>query len=268
MIKISKNIAQVPQSLVPAFIDLFPGRRTIPRASKTTHDRRMSLISGNQYIDKVEYNSRYKLDEIRIALNISYHGKCAYCENRVEQLHIDHYRPKKIYYWLAFSWDNLILACPNCNQNKGTSFSIRNAQASFTDDEVNVRKINILGSEYDTVEDPDMVNPETTDPTPFLHYEKSGKIFSHNRKFIYTIETCKIDRNPLNDERRALLDIFSRDIRSALLENKKTEDQQTVIKHIVQKFIRDSNDINQSFLGFRRFAIREGWMADIIKSLN
>ena len=59
-------------------------------------------------------------------------GKCAYCESTFLKTYvgdIEHFRPKGEieelkasnnskpgYYWLAASWDNLLLSCRNCNQ--------------------------------------------------------------------------------------------------------------------------------------------------------
>ncbi len=64
-----------------------------------------------------------------------FHGKCAYCESSIIAVcpgDIEHFRPKGRYeyitsegkqakhkpgyYWLAADWDNLLLACPFCNQ--------------------------------------------------------------------------------------------------------------------------------------------------------
>ena len=58
------------------------------------------------------------------------HNKCCYCERHIPKNlnDVEHYRPKTQakrqpgcldehgYWWLAFTWDNLLYACPNCNQ--------------------------------------------------------------------------------------------------------------------------------------------------------
>ena len=58
------------------------------------------------------------------------HFKCCYCEYKVKAKFndVEHYRPKARadrapgsgathgYWWLAFDWDNLLFACPNCNR--------------------------------------------------------------------------------------------------------------------------------------------------------
>lgn len=61
----------------------------------------------------------------------SQHYKCCYCETKVTKGYndVEHYRPKAAadrrpgcnsthgYWWLAFSWDNLLFACPTCNRS-------------------------------------------------------------------------------------------------------------------------------------------------------
>jgi hypothetical protein len=45
--------------------------------------------------------------------------KCAYCEaNTAVVAHgdVEHYRPKSVYWWLAYTYDNYLFACQICNQ--------------------------------------------------------------------------------------------------------------------------------------------------------
>lgn len=63
--------------------------------------------------------SIYKEKAVREILRKMCYGKCAYCESRITAIYsgdIEHFRPKKIYYWLAADWENLLFACPFCNQ--------------------------------------------------------------------------------------------------------------------------------------------------------
>ena len=46
-------------------------------------------------------------------------GKCAYCEANTEIVahgDVEHYRPKSLYWWLAYTYDNYLYACQICNQ--------------------------------------------------------------------------------------------------------------------------------------------------------
>lgn len=268
MIKVDKDIAAIPVSLMLPLPDLFPAGTAIPRPARTTHERRTELINNGSYIDEPRYNDRYKQQDTKIAIEQIYNHKCAYCEQRIEQSHVEHYRPKKVYYWLAYSWDNLILACPTCNQNKGINFEINGDRATFVSNEDNIRNIHTNSTNYDVTEQPMMINPEVTDPAGFIRFRQNGNIEADEARFAYTIEKCKIDRPDLNDQRRALLNSFREDIRSALLENTDPIHQEVAIKTIVSKFIRDANNSTSAFLAFKRFAYSARWLNEIIKEMN
>lgn len=273
MIKITKSLDNIPESLKPAFPDLFPeriGRKVVPvpQKSKTTHLRRMEVIDFKQYVNHDNYNSRYKLDDVKEALSIIYKGKCAFCEQKEELTHVEHFRPKDIYYWLAFSWDNLLTSCPTCNTHKLAKFDIDGDEVSFENTELNVRNINSSSATYDAIENPKMVNPEVTDPNGQIYFEKDGSIKSDNPRFAYTIETCKIDRSNLNDRRRELLNRFREHVRDALIINSTDNDQRIAVTTNIRNFVNDSINENEDFLAFRQYAIANDWINDIIKDMN
>jgi len=88
--------------------------------------------------------SIYKLPEVKDALEACHHGKCCYCETVIPKpfahSQIEHWRPKSCsrqepnaervrpgYYWLAYSWENLLLSCHFCNTiNKRDLFPLEN----------------------------------------------------------------------------------------------------------------------------------------------
>jgi len=46
-------------------------------------------------------------------------GKCAYCEAPLTHIaygDVEHFRPKSIYWWLAYSYENYLASCTLCNQ--------------------------------------------------------------------------------------------------------------------------------------------------------
>ena len=64
----------------------------------------------------------YAHPDIRSALRVETHAKCAYCEGRINDVaydNIEHKLPKSKFPELACSWENLTIACPKCNTNKG-----------------------------------------------------------------------------------------------------------------------------------------------------
>ncbi len=266
MIKIEKDISNIPISLRIPIEENFEGN--IPSPPKTTHKRRKEVIEKKRYIDENKFNNRYKIEDIRIELKKIYKNKCAFCEQKIEQYHIEHYRPKKEYYWLAFSWDNLLMACATCNENKGTHFELEGAKTSFRNTTSNIKKINECSVEYDVREKPKMVNPEITDPLGEINFKKNGVIESDNIRFEYTIEKCQIDRKPLNDARRKLLNDFENDIRSELTLNKDITQQNIIIGTLTRKFIRDFKNKENPFLAFRDYTITNDWLNDIVKKVK
>jgi uncharacterized protein (TIGR02646 family) len=65
--------------------------------------------------------SRYRHPEIKAVLLNETHGKCAYCESRLQHIHhgdVEHMYPKSLDPTKTFEWENLTLSCEVCNQNK------------------------------------------------------------------------------------------------------------------------------------------------------
>lgn len=67
--------------------------------------------------------ARWSHTEVRDSLRSETYEKCAYCESEVDSVawpHVEHIRPKSKFPNLVLAWENLTLACPRCNQNKGS----------------------------------------------------------------------------------------------------------------------------------------------------
>ncbi|HEX7819562.1 MAG TPA: hypothetical protein VF463_02975 [Sphingobium sp.] len=62
------------------------------------------------------------------ALKIDTGGKCAYCEVSTDVVahgDVEHFRPKSVYWWLVFAFDNYLFSCQICNQSfKGDAFPV------------------------------------------------------------------------------------------------------------------------------------------------
>src|SRR5713226_2496601 len=101
-------------------------------------------LSPNEYRAGKPFDSRnyYAKPPVRDSLFASHHGKCCYCERTLPkpELEVEHFRPRRGvrqlpdqpthdypgYYWLAYAWTNLLLACRTCNGNKSNRFPLRN----------------------------------------------------------------------------------------------------------------------------------------------
>lgn len=93
-----------------------------------------------------KFKSHYKKKDTKKKLIDIYNGKkCAYCEGTpatTSPIQVEHYRPKKKcrkkipthqgYYWLGYEWTNLLYACGNCNNSKGTQFPLEDTGIRIT----------------------------------------------------------------------------------------------------------------------------------------
>lgn len=111
-------------------------------------------------------------------LHASHHGKCCYCERRRDrkrEMDVEHYRPKGEveddeghtgYWWLTFTWNNLLWSCKTCNQKyKKIKFTL------FPDGTRAYQEPNDL-----TLERPHLINPKVQDPSQFIsfHVDRCG----------------------------------------------------------------------------------------------
>lgn len=65
--------------------------------------------------------SKYRHPNIKNILVQETHGKCAYCESKLQHIHhgdVEHIYPKSLDINKTFEWENLTLSCEVCNQNK------------------------------------------------------------------------------------------------------------------------------------------------------
>jgi len=86
----------------------------------------LSLIAQGKKIPSA-LATKYNQDEVKNALKKECRNKCMYCESLVSHIaheHIEHIKPKAKdkFPELTFEWENLGLACPICNMNKGSKY--------------------------------------------------------------------------------------------------------------------------------------------------
>lgn len=271
MMKVHKNLTTIPASLKT------DAESVAKRLAKTTHERRMQVINDNAYpptSQSRKYDERYKTNDIKKALNDIYHGKCAFCETRSESMQVEHFRPKRGgYYWLAYSWDNLLLSCPTCNTNKSDEFPLAEGgeKAHFVNTDDNIRDINVLSAGYDQSELPLLVNPETATDVELgtLVFTKDGNVSSDNPRMAQTISQCKLYRVALCQRRKDIWDDLCRKIRcQALCHGQNKEAFADSIKGLISAFKQKSMDINAEFLAFRKYVLLSNWIKDEIKKLQ
>jgi uncharacterized protein (TIGR02646 family) len=99
-----------------------------------------------------------------------FHGKCAYCESPMDQeeyVNVDHFRPKAIYWWLAYDWTNLYPVCPLCARYKGVSFPVLRDRAQPGQTGADLLDERAL-----------LLDPCLDQPSEWLHFGDKGKVHS------------------------------------------------------------------------------------------
>jgi|GEM_PF-1756393 len=125
----------------------------------------------------------------RTALHERQYGKCAFCEQKEDAFKrpVEHFRPKKIaqdfvngawvgvdthYWWLAWTWENLLFACDHCNMtgNKGSRFPIRPGSLRVTAPAPGAAHP-LAALHFDTSgESPLLVNPRVDNPLDHIQW--------------------------------------------------------------------------------------------------
>ncbi len=243
-----------------------PKTAPVPQSlrSKATEKARESVIKTGEYSDR--FDNRYKGKDVKKALADQYHHKCAFCEQKVEQFHVEHFRPKKGgYYWLAFSWDNLLLSCPTCNQHKDTNFACTLGQTSLQNGDLDT--IHTLAEIYEEREKNLLLHPERDDAEPLLAFDKDGGIHSDDARADYTITTCKLDRQYLREARQTILDEFEKDKTECwyLFQLTKQERYVVELQRLIRDFESNARNPKTEFLVFRRYTLKH-WRTDILQA--
>ena len=121
-------------------------------------------------------NDIYAHESVKSALSLAQYRKCCYCESRFGATSygaVEHFRPKGAvqqergedreypgYYWLAYSWSNLLVSCERCNtSHKGSLFPLANPELRCR-------------SHHDDagVESPLFVDPAREDPRQHIRF--------------------------------------------------------------------------------------------------
>ena len=84
------------------------------------------VIPAPRALSSLVGRNRYGYGEVVEVLHRMQHGKCCYCEMCIAESrsgrHVEHYRPKSLFPALTYQWNNLLLACADCNSAKLDKF--------------------------------------------------------------------------------------------------------------------------------------------------
>lgn len=241
MIKLEKQIA--PDYINSSTIDLAIEKLVEFFTSKNRSQKRYDW-PFNREIDK----------ELKKYLHEVFHGKCGYCETKIESPElgtVDRYRPNNgvrdkneyhqdLYWWLTFEWNNLIYSCKECNQFKGNYFPIKGRRALNEND----------GYEN---EHRMLLNPYLDEPGNHLRYEDNdrGHIDALTDEGNQTIELLRLNRTDLVEGRKRARKQLLDEIESLI--NGSQGDNEIIKSHLAK--IYDLEDISIEFLSYKRWVL-------------
>lgn len=145
---------------------------------------------------------------VKAALIKAQHGKCFLCESKITHVShgdVEHFRPKAGYkqdeseelqtpgyYWLAYEWDNLFLACQVCNQVfKKNLFPLADPKARATSHRKRLGR-----------EEPLFIHPSDDKPEELICFRQEVPYPINNHpKAKATIEGLGLKRPQLNERR-------------------------------------------------------------------
>jgi len=152
----------------------------------------------------------YGHETVKTALLAAQHKKCCYCERKIRASDygaVEHFRPKggfrqdeasaeekPGYFWLAYTWSNLLVSCSICNTSwKQTYFPLRDPARRARSHKARIRG-----------EQPLLVDPAQEDPRDHIRYNGDAPYALTDRGQA-TIDRLGLRRGDLREERQTLL---------------------------------------------------------------
>lgn len=191
------------------------------------------------------------------------------CESKITHIDygdVEHFRPKKAfcqsneenltrpgYFWLAYRWDNLFLACTLCNRrHKRNLFPLGHGGVRAISPFADLSEEKPL---FINPADPDEDDPETL--ISFRVDELSGVIpyaVENNPKGEATIKGGRLDRAKLCQRRMALLKPILALYKVAVLNMSQPESEEA--NSILQSILEDVTSDSAEYAGMFRAAVR------------
>lgn len=127
----------------------------------------------------VEHDQRFSADAgvARTQLWHAQHDKCAYCEIIISHAEdVEHFRPRRRYWWLTWSWHNHFAVCGTCSGAKGHDFPLLRDDPPGSAPRLIARRLPDLPQDQADIEAPRWVDPAREDPRDFIrfHLETRG----------------------------------------------------------------------------------------------
>ena len=187
--------------------------------------------------------------ETKPALRQLFHGKCAYCETRIETsgvIEVDMFRPKSgsinlkgefspdHYWWLVYEWFNLYPVCSICNRNKASRFPVDGLRVKVPKGS----RAKLGASWYPkdlSIEKPLLLDPceKGFDPDEHLVFDaETGHVAGLTRRGKTTIEIFDLNRPPLVEARRKALTNVAAMVDALVL--RRRSDHQLIVQQLIR----------------------------------
>ncbi len=215
----------------------------------------------------------YVHEDVKAALNELFHGKCAYCECRIQGFpgDVEHFRPKinvteapehPGYWWLANTWENILIACVDCNRQRvhdiaGEKGRVRAGKGSrfpLADENARVFSPDTPISE----EQPLLLDPTSDRPEDHLVFDMNGTVYSDTERGNTTIAVLGLNRQSLVSARREKINEFETLLAANLVAGHSDE-----ITDLLERFVLS----DAPFAGMMRQVVESTYVSDQLQGV-
>jgi len=199
------------------------------------------------------HNSLYKSSDVMVELRKQHSGMCVYCEKDLTDNtpHVEHFRPKSHYWWLAYSWDNLFLSCEECNVRKGDKFEASSKQTSpdarWREDRHN------LSSQLNESEVPSLLHPCEIETELEFSFTCDGIAKALSERASYTYSTVQLGREQCVYRRKKLVDDLKIRVQERVFEG---EDVTAAVLSEIKSFYGKALKLSGEYPSFRMHLVR------------
>lgn len=220
-------------------------------------------VENKKYVDSSSrYKCKHQKDGIKLypvsdALKDIYKNKCAYCETHFNRtfIKIEHYRPKSVYYALAYSWSNLLPICDICNTTKSNNFEV---DSMVVKDKVRtLQKLQYSTKIFNKIEKPKFLHPEIDNYDEMFRFDLKGKIIVfdnilNSHRMVYTIKYSDLNQDALAQRRAKVFEDFKNIINELFLLAKNNIEYNESMNSKIVGFFNNENE----FIAVRKFIIK------------
>ncbi len=192
-------------------------------------------------------------EKIGQLLRKEFNHRCAYCEQIIDPkspAFNGRYRPKRNaknldgtesqdhYYWLTYTWKNLLLLCPDCFSYKYNSFPVKGNRCTIKATGASLKKENAL-----------LLNPGDEDPESSIQYSRDGEMIGTDERASMTIEILKLNRIDLLERRRQA--------GLRYIKNFSDVSSSGYPEDLKKSILEEINGEQETFRGYKRYLLKE-----------